>query len=79
MDRASRGIAGKERGRIYSARVAIFFTLTSEIFNDKKGLYAKLFFSFITKHSSWQILIKNLSTVKRKGRKRKDGVKDEKL
>ena len=74
VDRTSRGTAGKERGRLYSGMVAIFFTLKSEIFNDKKGLYAKLFFSLITKHSSWQILINNLSTVKRK-----DGAKDEKL
>ena len=40
----------------------------------KKSLYAKTFFSVITKNSNWQILTKNLSTVKRE-----DNVKDEKL
>ena len=48
--------------------------LKSEIFNDEKGLSAKICFSVITKNSSWEILTKNLVTFKRQ-----DGVKDEKL
>ena len=50
------------------------FNLKSEILNDKKCLYAKIFFSFITKNSNWGIRTKNLVSFKRK-----DGVKDEKL
>ena len=34
--------------------------LKSEIFNDEKGLSAKICFSVITKNSSWEILTKNL-------------------
>ena len=33
--------------------------LKSEIFNDKKSLKAKIFFSVITKSSNWEILTKN--------------------
>ena len=36
----------------------------SEIFNDKKSLQAKIFFSVITKNSNWEILPKNLVTFK---------------
>ena len=50
------------------------FNLKSEIFNDKKCLYAKTFFSVITKNSSRGIRTENLVSFKRK-----DGVKDEKL
>ena len=50
------------------------FNLKSEILNDKKCLYAKIFFSVITKNSNWRIRTKNLVSFKRK-----DGVKDEKL
>ena len=39
--------------------------LKSEIFNDKKGLQPKIFFSVITKNSNWDILPKNLVTFKR--------------
>ena len=39
--------------------------LKSEIFNDKKSLQAKIFFSAITKNSNWEILPKNLVTFKR--------------
>ena len=35
------------------------------IFNDKKSLQAKIFFSVITKNSNWEILSKNLVTFKR--------------
>ena len=38
--------------------------LKSEIFNDKKSLLAKIFFSAITKNSNWDILVKNLVTLK---------------
>ena len=48
--------------------------LKSEIFNDKKGLYTKMFFLVITKNLNWEILIKNLVNFKRW-----DGVKDEKF
>ena len=34
--------------------------LRSEIFNDKKSLWAKIFFFVITKNSNWEILTKNL-------------------
>ena len=48
--------------------------LKSEIFNDKKSLWTKIFFSVITKNSDWEILTKNLVTFKRE-----DRVKDENL
>ena len=37
----------------------------SEIFNDKKSLYTKMFFSVITKNLNWEILTKNLVTFER--------------
>ena len=37
----------------------------SEIFNAKKSLKPKIFFSVITKNSNWEILTKNLITFKR--------------
>ena len=39
--------------------------LKSEIFNDEKSLWANIFFSFITRNSNWDILLKNLVTFKR--------------
>ena len=48
--------------------------LKSEIFNDKKSLYAKIFFFLITKNSSWEILSRNIVTFKRQ-----DGIENEKL
>ena len=36
------------------------FKLQSEIFNDKKSLSTKIFFSTITKNLNWEILTKNL-------------------
>ena len=46
--------------------------LKSEIFNDKKSLSAKIFFSVIATNSNWEILPKNLV-------KDKVVLKDEKL
>ena len=39
--------------------------MKSEIFNDKKSLQTKTFFSVITKNSNWEIVTKNLVTFKR--------------
>ena len=39
--------------------------LKSQIFNNKKSLSAKMFFSVTTKNLNWEILIKNLVTFKR--------------
>ena len=39
--------------------------LKSEIFNDKKNLQTKMFFSVITKNLNWDILTKNLVIFKR--------------
>ena len=36
------------------------FKLQSEIFNDKKSLSTKIFFSTITKNLNWEILTTNL-------------------
>ena len=47
--------------------------LKFEIFNDKKSLLTKMFFSVIAKYSNWEILTKNFVTFKRS-----DGLKDEK-
>ena len=38
--------------------------LKSEIFNDKKSLWANIFFSVITKNSNWEVLPKSLVTFK---------------
>ena len=46
----------------------------SEIFNDKKSLQTKMFFSVITKNLNWKILTKNLVTFERW-----DEIKDGKL
>ena len=40
------------------------FKLKSEIFNNKKSLYTKMFFSIITKNLNWKILTNNLVTFK---------------
>ena len=61
-------------GRCWERGGDAIFNLKSEIFNDKKCLYAKTFFSVITKNSNRGIRTKNLVSFKRK-----DGVKDEKL
>ena len=55
------GVAGKEWGDFFHIKN----NLKPEIFNDKKSLYAKIFFSVITKNSNWEILLKNLGTFKR--------------
>ena len=34
--------------------------LKSEIFNDKKKIISKIFFSVVTKNSNWEILPNNL-------------------
>ena len=47
--------------------------LKSGIFNDKKSLSGKMFFSVKTKNLNWEILTKNLVTFKRW-----DEIKDEK-
>ena len=48
--------------------------LKSEIFNNKKSLYTTMFLSVITKNLNWEILTKNLVTLKRW-----DRVKDKKF
>ena len=48
--------------------------LKFKIFNDKKSLLTKMFFSIITKNLHWEVLTKNLGIFKRW-----DGVKDEKF
>ena len=64
------GIAGKEGGDFFRGRGGLQFHIKnkskSEIFNDKKSLQAKIFFSVVTKNSNWDILTKNLVTFKRK-------------
>ena len=56
------------RGRLLGKRGVTFFRrvqfsdknkLKSGIFNDKKSLLAKIFFSVITKNSNWEVLTKN--------------------
>ena len=65
------------KGRLLGKRGVTFFwgrvcnfhiknRLKSEIFNDKKCLWAKIFFSVITKDSNWKILTKILVTLKDK-------------
>ena len=48
--------------------------LKSEIFNGKKKIINKIFFSVMTKNLNWEISTKNLFTSKRW-----DGVNDEKF
>ena len=70
------GVAGKEGGNFFQGELQFYKKnyLKSEIFNDKKSLWTKIFFSVITKNSDWEILTKNLVTFKRE-----DRVKDENL
>ena len=71
LDRTSilRGVAGNEEVCFFRRRgVAIFYiknNLKSEIFNDKKGLLTKMFFSVITKNSNQEMLTKNIVTFKK--------------
>ena len=61
------GVAGKE-GVTFFRRVCNFYVkkkLKSEIFNDKKSLETKIFFSVRAKNSNWKGLTKNLVTFKR--------------
>ena len=79
LDRTStlRGRLLEKRDNFFQGGVAILQKknkLKSEIFNDKKSLWTKIFFSVITKNSDWEILTKNLVTFKRE-----DRVKDENL
>ena len=71
LDRASTfrgGLLGK-RWATFSGGGELQFShknkLKSEIFNNKKSLYAKILFSVKTKNSSRKILPKNLVTFKR--------------
>ena len=69
LDRTStEGVGGKEVGDFFQGEGCNFhmkIKLKSEIFNDKKILSAKIFFSIITKNSNREILPKNLFTFKR--------------
>ena len=60
------GVSGKEGVTFFrgGCNFHIKNKLKSEIFNDKKSLSAKIFFSVITKSSNWEILPKNLVTFK---------------
>ena len=61
------GAAGKE-GVTFRGRGCSFWIknkLKSEIFNDKKVLQTKIFFSVITKNLNWEIFKNNLLTFKR--------------
>ena len=64
------GVAGKEGVTFFQGEGGLMQQFShkkikSEIFNDKKSLLAKIFFSVITKNSNWEILPKNLVTIKR--------------
>ena len=48
--------------------------LKSEIYNDKKSVQTKIFFSVVAKNLNWEILTKSLGTFKKW-----DEVKDEKF
>ena len=56
LDRTStfRGVCWERGGYFFFRGIPIF-----EIFNDKKSLQAKIFFSVITKNSNWEISTKN--------------------
>ena len=63
--RGWQGFAGKEGGDFFQRLLQFSHKkLKSEIFNDKKSLQAKIFFSVITKNSDWEVLPKNLVTFK---------------
>ena len=71
------GSSGKDGDDFFQGRGCCFYIknkLKSEIFNNKKSFYRKIFFSVITKNKNWEILTKNLVTFKRR-----DGVNDEKF
>ena len=62
----SEGVGWERRGWLYSGKRSQFLhksKSTSEIFNDRKSLWAKISFSVITKKS--EISTKNLITFKR--------------
>ena len=71
------GLLGKRRVTFFREGGCSFYIknkLKSEIFNKKKSLQTKMFFSVITKNLNWEILTKNLVTFKRW-----DEAKDEKF
>ena len=55
---------GHDRISIFRGGLQVIRELKSEIFNDKKSLYTKMFFSVITKNLHLEILAKNLVTFK---------------
>ena len=69
LDRTSTfrgGLLGKRGVTFFrGGGVQLSHKLKSEIFNDKKSLYAKIFFFVITKNSNGEILPKNFATFKR--------------
>ena len=60
-------VAGKEGMTFFMGDDAVFThkKLKCEIFNNKKSLQAKIFFSVITNNSNWGISPKDLVTFKR--------------
>ena len=60
---------GWERGGWLYSRGRVQFShknkSKSELFNAKRSLWAKIYFSVITKNSKWEISTKNLVTFKR--------------
>ena len=54
-----------EQGGELFQEVIYINNLNSEIFNDKKGLLTKMFFSVITKNSNQEMLTKNFVTFKK--------------
>ena len=69
LDRTSTfrgGLLGK-RGWLFSGGLQFLHknTSKSEIFDDKKSLWGKIFFSVINKNSNWEIVPKNSVTFKR--------------
>ena len=62
-------VGGKEGHDLFEGGGVAIFTqkinIKSEIFNDEKSLYTKMFFSVITKNSNWEALTKNLVVFKR--------------
>ena len=62
LDRISifrEGLLGMRRGE-GEVPVLLKNKLLSEMFNEKKSLSTKIFFSTITKNLNWEILTKNL-------------------
>ena len=63
-----RGGCWEREGDFFQGRSCSFYIkdkLKSEIFNDKKSLQTKMFFSVIAKNLNWEILTNNLVTFKR--------------